>query len=398
MNMNIRSLFLEHVAQTSDSPMLGVHIDIEYAKGAWLYDYNKRAYLDLISGISVSSIGHCHPKVQAAISNQTARFAHLMVFGEFAQQPQVHYMQRLMPYLPPSLNSIYYCNSGSEAIEGALKLAKRATGRTQIISFKNAYHGSTHGALSLCSDFNFTKHSLPLMPDIHYLTFNCTADLDHINEKTAAVVFEYIQAESGINTIELDFLNALTARCKHYGVLLIADEIQSGFGRCGSFFAHQRFNHTPDILVLAKAMGGGLPIGAFIAPKSLMHTLSFNPSLGHLTTFGGNAVCIAAAYAVLEVLQEEKLVERARTIEHCIKTHLSSSHIAHLRVEGAWAAVEFKTTETCFKIIKSALQNGLITDWFLFNSKALRLSPPLNIPLQDLKNALQQLNLIIDHG
>lgn len=394
--MHFRALFLEHVAQTSDSPMMGFNIDIAHAQGSWLYDHNQNAYLDLISGISVSVLGHSHIKVKEAVTQQMEHYAHLMVFGEFVQRPQVHYMLKLMPHLPAQLNSIYYCNSGTEAIEGALKLAKRYTGRTEIISFKNAYHGSTHGALSLCSDYEFTKHSLPLLPDVNHIEFNNHADLERITEKTAAVVLEYIQAEAGVICIQDEFLKALTARCKSLGVLIIADEIQSGFGRSGSFFAHQRFNHVPDILVLAKAMGGGLPIGAFIASKTLMHTLSYNPSLGHLTTFGGNAVCIAAASAVLDALQEENLVERAASIQQCIRAQLTSDKIAQLRVEGAWAAVEFKSTEDCFKTIQAALKAGLITDWFLFNTKALRVSPPLTINLQDLENGLQRLNTIIN--
>ncbi len=394
--MNLKTLFLNHIAQTSDNPMLGFDIDIVRAEGSWLYDLKNNAYLDLISGISVSALGHAHPEISKAIYLQSQRYSHLMVFGEFIQRPQVDYMMQLKKHLAPTLNSIYYCNSGSEAIEGALKLAKRVTGRTKCLSFKKAYHGSTHGALSLCSESSFKQHALPLLPETDYLTFNSLDELHRIDQSVAAVVFEYVQAESGVHMADFNFITQLAAQCKRSGTLMIADEIQSGFGRCGTFFAQELYHHVPDVLVLAKAMGGGLPMGAFIASKEHMHALSYNPMLGHLTTFGGNAICLAAASAALDVMEREQLFYRGKELQEVIKKHLNSDRIHSLRCIGAWAAVEFSCHELCFSVIRKALEAGIITDWFLFNPKALRISPPLNIPINELIQGLQQLNSIIN--
>lgn len=383
--MNQRQLFLQHVAQTSDTPLLGVDINIASAQGCTLTDVDGKQYLDLISGISVSNVGHCHPKVVEAIHSQSKKFMHLMVYGEFNQYPQVRYAEALTDLLPPNLNSVYFTTSGSEAVEGALKLAKRVTNRSEIISFKNAYHGSTHGALSLMGDEFFKQSYRPLLPEIKHLEFNSFDDLNEITSKTACVIIEPIQGEAGVREASQEFLIALREKCDEHCVILIFDEIQTGFGRTGKLFAFENYNVDPDILLLAKGMGGGLPIGAFIASQKLMSCLTNNPVLGHINTFGGNAVCVAAAQATLEIIRDEKLFLRAKEIETIIKNELKHPLIKELRIKGALGAIDFGEEELNFKIIKACLQNGIITDWFLFCSTAMRISPPLVISDDELR-------------
>jgi acetylornithine/succinyldiaminopimelate/putrescine aminotransferase len=309
--MNQRELFLRHVAQTSDLPLLGVDVDIETAKGVILTDKNGKKYIDLISGISVSNIGHCHPTVVEAIVAQSQKFMHLMVYGELNQSPQVKYAQQLTSLLPANLDCVYFTTSGSEAAEGALKLAKRATGRTEIVTFENAYHGSSHGALSVMGNEYFKNSFRPLLPGIRILPINNIEALESINNQLAAVIIEPVQGEAGLRKAEGEFLKKLREKCTQTQTLLIFDEIQSGFGRTGSLFAFEQYNVVPDILLIAKGMGGGLPIGAFVASYPLMQLFTNNPVLGHINTFGGNAVCVAAAQATLEVILEEKLASRA---------------------------------------------------------------------------------------
>ena len=364
--MNQRELFLRHVAQTSDLPLLGVDINIKEAKGVTLIDESGKEYTDLISGISVSNIGHCHPKVLTAINEQAQKFMHLMVYGEFNQSPQVKYAKKLIYLLPPQLNSVYFTTSGSEATEGALKLSKRVTGRTEIICFKNAYHGSTHGALSVMGDEFFKNSFRPLLPDIKILELNNLNDLEQISSRTACVIIEPIQGEAGVRKSTIEFLKLLRQKCNENCALLIFDEIQTGFGRTGSLFSFEEFGVTPDVLLIAKGMGGGLPIGAFVSSNKLMSCLTNNPVLGHINTFGGNAVCVAAASATLEVILDEKLVDRAKEIEKIIKQNLKHSLIKELRVYGALGAVDYGNEELNMRIIKSCIQNGIITDWFLF--------------------------------
>jgi len=389
--MNQRQLFLQHVAQTSDTPLSGIDVNIASAKGCTLTDVDGKQFLDLISGISVSNVGHCHPKVVNSIHEQSKKFMHLMVYGEFNQSPQVKYAEALTDLLPPSLNSVYFTTSGSEAVEGALKLAKRVTNRSEVISFKNAYHGSTHGALSVMGDEFFKQSYRPLLPDIKHLEFNSIVDLNQITSKTACVIIEPIQGEAGVREASQEFLIALREKCDEHCVLLIFDEIQTGFGRTGKLFAFENYNVVPDILLLAKGMGGGLPIGAFIASQQLMSCLTNNPVLGHINTFGGNAVCVAAAQAALEIIRDEKLFLRAKEIEAIITNELKHPLIKELRIKGALGAIDFGTEELNFKIIKACLKSGIITDWFLFCSTAMRISPPLVIRDEELRMGIRKI-------
>lgn len=394
--MNQRELFLRHVAQTSDLPLLGVDVNIERAQGVKLMDHSGKEYTDLISGISVSNVGHCHPRVVKAIQEQSQKFMHLMVYGEFNQSPQVKYATTLTKLLPESLNSVYYTTSGSEAVEGALKLAKRVTGRTGLVCFKNAYHGSTHGALSVMGDEYFKNSFRPLLPDVTVLAYNNIDEVDQITPRTAAVIIELIQGEAGIRKADRLFIQALSARCRQTGALLIVDEIQTGFGRTGTLFAFEQFNLVPDILLIAKGMGGGMPIGAFIASHQLMQYLTNNPVLGHINTFGGNAVCIAAAQASLEVIVEGGLPHRALQIQQIVSEHLNHTLIKEIRMVGALGAIDFMNEELNMKVIKSCIENGVISDWFLFCNTAMRIAPPLTITDEELIQALQKIQIVLE--
>ncbi|HRD38434.1 MAG TPA: aspartate aminotransferase family protein, partial [Bacteroidia bacterium] len=294
MNINHRHIFLHNVAQTSPTPLA---LEIVKAEGIYMTDANGKQYIDLISGISVSNLGHCHPKVVEAINKQAQTYMHLMVYGEYVQYPQTQYAKLLTSLLPPQLNCIYFTNSGTEATEGALKLAKRVTGRSEIISFKNSYHGSTHGALSVMGNEEYKNSFRPLLPNVKQLEFNNFSQLEQISSKTACVIIEPIQGEAGVHIANSEYLKALRKKCDDHCVLLIFDEIQSGFGRTGTLFAFENYGVVPDVMLIAKGMGGGLPIGAFVASEKLMSCLTNNPVLGHITTFGGNAVCVAAAQA-----------------------------------------------------------------------------------------------------
>jgi len=318
-----------------------------------------------------------------------------MVYGEFNQTPQVKYATTLCKLLPEGLDSVYYTTGGSEAVEGALKLAKRATGRTGIISFKNAYHGSTHGALSVMGDEYFKNSFRPLLPDVRILEFNNLKDLEQITKHAAAVIIEPIQGEAGVRKADPEFIKALRARCTDMDVVLIFDEIQSGFGRTGTLFAFEQYGIVPDILVIAKGMGGGLPIGAFVSSLQLMSTLTNNPVLGHINTFGGNAVCVAAALANLEVITDEKLFLRAKKIEKLIRENLKHPLIKELRIHGALGAIDFKDESLNMRVIKSCLKNGVISDWFLFCPTAMRIAPPLTIPDEKLIQSLDTIKKVL---
>ena len=386
--MNQRELFLRHVAQTSEIPMLGEDLNIANAKGVKLTDVNGKIYTDLISGISVSNVGHCHPKVLDAIHHQSQKFMHLMVYGEFNQSPQVNYAKKLTDLLPQKLNSIYYTTSGSEAVEGALKLAKRSTGRTELICFKQAYHGSTHGALSVMGDEYFKTSFRPLLPDVRILEFNDLKALELISSKTAAVIIEPIQGEAGVRKANRDYIKNLRKICDDHGVILIFDEIQTGFGRTGNLFVFEEFDVVPDILLISKGMGGGLPIGAFIASTDLMSNLTKNPILGHINTFGGNALCVAAANACLEIIISENLCSRAKQIENIITTKLKHPLIKEIRIHGALGAIDFYNEVLNMRVIKSCIEKGIICDWFLFCPTAMRIAPPLIITDSELIEAL----------
>ena len=379
-----RQLFFNHLAQTSETPLA---LEIERAEGIYLFDVSGKPYMDLISGISVSNVGHCHPKVISEIQNQLEKYLHLMVYGEYIQSPQVKLAKLLSDQLPEKLSSVYFVNSGGEAIEGAMKLAKRYTGRTEIISFKNAYHGSTHGSLSLMGNEEFKNAYRPLLPDIKQLAFNNINDLQNITTKTAAVFVETIQAEAGMVMPEGDYLNQLQIRCNKVGALLVADEIQCGFGRTGKLFAFEHYNFIPDILCLAKGMGGGMPIGAFIASKMLMHSLTNNPILGHITTFGGHPVCCAASLATLNVLLDDKLIEQIEQKEKLFRALLKHPLIKSIKGKGLLLAIEFENFEQNKKIIDNCILKGIITDWFLFQPSAMRIAPPLTITEKQITEA-----------
>jgi acetylornithine/N-succinyldiaminopimelate aminotransferase len=382
----LRSSFFRHLAQTSPAP-LGFEVD--YGKGSWLYSSAGRKYLDLISGISVCNIGHAHPHVVNAIQEQAGRYMHTMVYGEHIQSPQVKYAEALCASLPKALNSVYFTNSGAEAVEGAMKLAKRVTGRTGFVSFKNAYHGSTQGALSLMGDEFFKNAYRPLLPGMIKLEFNDNEALHLITAETAAVFIEPVQGEAGVIPAVPDFLKALRLRCTQTGTLLVFDEIQSGFGRSGSLFVFEQYGVIPDILLSAKALGGGMPLGAFIAGSNLMKTLSENPVLGHITTFGGHPVSCAAGLAALEVLEKENLLHLVKEKEILFSSMLKDSGIGLYRSSGLLIAVEFDSAAENQRVIANCFERGVITDWFLFNDKALRIAPPLTITEAEIRFACE---------
>ena len=383
-SVNERELFLKHVAQTSPSPLA---FDIAKAEGCLLYDVNGKEYIDLIGGISVANIGHRHPKVIEAIKKQLDAYMHVMVYGEFIESPQVQYAKLLANNLPSSLNSIYFTNSGAEAIEGSMKLAKRLTNRTQIIAFKNSYHGSTQGALSIIGDEYWRNAFRPLLPDILHLEFNSFGSLNEISERTACVIAETVQAEAGIIVPSKTWMQALRKKCTETGTLLVLDEIQAGFGRTGKLWGFENFEIVPDVLILGKALGGGMPLGAFIAGKKLMDAFTENPILGHITTFGGHPVCCAAGLTAMKVLLEEKIIDSIKPKEALFRSLLIHKRIKEIRSFGVWMAVEFDSFETNKKIIDACITSGVMTDWFLFASQGLRISPPLIISEGQIKKA-----------
>ncbi|GAA4383129.1 aspartate aminotransferase family protein [Hymenobacter koreensis] len=390
-----RQLFLRHQAQTSDTPLL---LEVERAEGVWMYGPEGQRYLDLISGIGVSNVGHRHPRVLAAIQNQLDKYLHLMVYGELVQAPPAELAHALHQTLPPHLDSVYLVNSGTEAVEGALKLAKRHTGRTELISCHNAYHGSTHGALSVTGSENFKRSYRPLLPDVRHIHYNNVADLNQITERTAAVIVETVQGEAGIRVPENDYLRHLRRRCDEVGALLILDEIQCGFGRTGTFWAFEQFGITPDILLCAKGMGGGMPIGAFIARQEMMHGFKSAPMLGHLTTFGGHPVSCAASLATLRVIQEEGLLAGVAAKAARFRRQLVHPAIRAVRGLGLLMAVEFDSYAVLKPIIDRALAHeGVLTDWFLFCDNSLRLAPPLTISELEIDWACAALLRAIEH-
>ena len=372
--MNNRQLFLRHVAQTSPAP---IGLEMVRAEGIYQYDADGKAYIDLISGFSVCNIGHSHPKVVKAVQEQAAAYMHLIVYGEFIETPQVHYAKMLADLLPPSLSSIYFVNSGAEATEGAMKLAKRATGRSQIIAFNNAYHGSTQGALSVMGSEYWRNAFRPLLPGVLHENYNRQEAIDAITTETACVIAETVQAESGLNKPDAAWLQALRDKCTETGTLLIFDEIQAGFGRTGSLWAFEQYNVVPDILLLGKALGGGMPLGAFISSKELMDQLIQDPVLGHITTFGGHPVSCAAGKAALEVLLDGNFIGEVQEKEKILRQRLQHPAILKLRTAGLWAAVEFDSFDTNHKVIKRCIEKGMVTDWFLFNANSMRIAPPL---------------------
>jgi acetylornithine/succinyldiaminopimelate/putrescine aminotransferase len=388
-----RQLFLDHLGQTSISPLL---LEIERAEGSFLYGSKGQDYLDLISGVSVSNTGHRHPAVVAAIREQADKYLHLMVYGEVVQSPQVTYATRLASLLPPSLQSIYYVNSGSEAIEGAIKLARRYTGRNEIIYFRNAYHGSTTGALSVQGSELYRNAFRPLMPSTTMAEFNSAGAAEMISDNTAAVLLEPVQAEAGVIQPAEGFLESLRKACDRHGALLVFDEVQTGFGRTGSLFSLYRYNVVPDILVLAKALGGGLPLGAFVASTGIMSALSHDPSLGHITTFGGHPLCCAAGLASLEVIIGEKLAENAKWKEQLFREQLALLPVREVRGEGLLLAVVPEDKKIISDLVSHAPDYGLMLDYFLFCDEAFRVAPPLTISHDEIILACQRLGRLME--
>lgn len=361
--------------------------EIAKAEGCLLIDVNGKEYIDLIGGISVANIGHRHPKVIEAIQKQLGAYLHVMVYGEFVESPQVQYAKLLTDQLPPLLNAVYFTNSGAEAIEGAMKLAKRANGRTQIIAFKNSYHGSTQGALSVMGDEYWRNAFRPLLPDVLHLDYNSFQSLEEISERTACVIVETVQAEAGILAPSAEWIQALRKKCDETAALFILDEIQAGFGRTGMLWGFENFGVIPDVLVLGKALGGGMPLGAFIADKKMMDTFTANPVLGHITTFGGHPVCCAAGMAAMKVLLGEGMINEVKRKEALFTSLLIHPLIKSVRSFGLWMALEFDSFETNKKVIDASIEAGVMTDWFLFSPNCLRISPPLIISEEQIKKA-----------
>ena len=379
-----RQLFLLNTAQTSASPRL---LEIERAKGMYLYDPSGKSYMDLVSGFAVSNIGHCHNKVVQAIKDQADKYLHLTVYGEFIQAPQVKFAEKLSSILPQSLNSVYFVNSGAEATEGAMKLAKRSTDRSEIIACYNSYHGSTQGALSVMGNEYYKQAYRPLLPGIRFINFNHKPDLEQISTRTAAVILETIQGEAGIRVPDTEYMIKLRQRCDETGALLILDEIQTGFGRTGTLFGFENFNIIPDILLIAKGMGGGMPIGAFISSQEIMGVLKENPILGHITTFGGHPVSCAAGLASLEVILEENYHLDVPAKELLFREYLQHPEIKEIRGKGLMLCLQLGSFEQVEQVSKYCVDKGIIIDWFLHCDTAMRIAPPLIISTEEIKEA-----------
>jgi acetylornithine/succinyldiaminopimelate/putrescine aminotransferase len=382
--MNQREIFLNHIAQTSSAP---IALEIVTAEGIYLEDVNGKKYMDIIGGISVANIGHRHPRVIAAISEQLKRYLHIMVYGEFVQSPQTQYAQLLANHLPGNLNCVYFTNSGAEAVEGAMKLAKKYTGRREIIAFKNSYHGSTQGALSIIGSEYWRNAFRPLLPGVLHLDYNDFDIINHITENTACIILETVQAEAGIIKPSVEWMQAIREKCTQTGTLLILDEIQTGFGRTGTLWGFENFGVVPDILLLGKALGGGMPLGAFIADFQMMNAFTDAPVLGHITTFGGHPVSCVAGMAAMQALLDEKLLEDIPAKEEIFLSRLRHPDIKNVRSAGLWLSLQFDSFETNKKIIDTCIENGLLTDWFLFAADSLRISPPLNITEAEIHKA-----------
>ncbi|MDX1479934.1 MAG: aspartate aminotransferase family protein, partial [Saprospiraceae bacterium] len=388
-----RQLFLQHVAQTSSMP-LGLEVD--RAEGIYLYDRAGKRYMDLNSGICVSSLGHCHPSVIQAVEQQVRRHMHTMVYGEHIQAPQVRLASLLAEHLPDALDSVYLVNSGTEAVEGALKLAKRATGRYEVVAARNAYHGSTQGAESLRSDRSLTSAYRPLIPGIRHIDYNAFDDLSSISEKTACVILEPVQAEAGVVLPAEGYLEAVRARCDATGALLILDEIQTGCGRTGTLWAFEQHACVPDILLLGKALGGGMPVAAFIAARSLMQHLTYKPALGHITTFGGHPVCCAAAHACLATLIDSGLIDQVPDKAERFREGLQHPLISEVRQAGMMMAVALTRKRYLKHVVKYLYDHGALVDWFLFNQQSFRLAPPLIISEEQIDEACELIRKACD--
>ena len=388
MNTILRKQFLAHVGQTSPSPML---VEVERAEGSFFYTPEGRRYYDLVAGVSVNNVGHANREVVRAVQEQAARYMHVMVYGELVEAPQVRYAARIASLLPGGLESVYFVNSGAEAVEGALKLAKRFTGRTELISMRRAYHGSTHGSMSMMGapeGEEWKGAFRPLLPDVQAIEFNDPAQLERITRRTACVLVEPVQGEAGVRVPRPGYLEALRRRCDEVGALLVFDEIQTGLGRTGELFAMQKYGVVPDIVCLAKAFGGGMPLGAFIARHEIMDTLQSNPTLGHITTFGGHPVCCAAGLAALEYLLDHHVVEQVEA-KGALYEELLQGHpaVREIRRSGLLLAVELGSSERLYRIMELFKQAGIMSDWFLFCDTAFRISPPLTISEEEVRDS-----------
>ncbi|HYW34831.1 MAG TPA: aspartate aminotransferase family protein [Balneolaceae bacterium] len=384
--MENKDIFYKHIAQTSDAPM---GLEIDHAKGPFFFTEDGQRYIDFISGIAVSSLGHRHPAVLKAIKNQLERHLHVMVYGEFIQQPQVQYARLLTDQLPSSLDRVYFVNSGTEAVEGALKVTKKHTDRHKLIGFRNGYHGDTHGSLSVTGRDVYRNPYKPLLPDVHFLDFNDSSELDAIDQETAAVILEPIQGEGGIIPARRTWLKKVRERCDEVGAMLIFDEIQTGFFRTGSLFAFQHYGVTPDVLCLAKAMAGGMPMGAFVSSSEIFEAFKDDPPLNHVTTFGGHPVSCAAAHATLQVLLQGNYAERAKMIEQQTRTILQDEAIVEIRGRGAMLGMQLRDKNFTKRVVDSCLQEGILLGWTLHSDTLVRLAPPLIIEPDLLRQTLQ---------
>ena len=395
--MILRKQFLEHVGQTSPSPML---VEVARANGSFFYTPEGKRYFDLVAGVSVSNVGHANPAVVEAVQKQAADYMHVMVYGEMVERPQVEYARRITELLPENIDCLYFVNSGAEAVEVALKLAKRYTGRTELISMRRAYHGSTHGALSMMGapeGEEWKAEFRPLLPDVKSLRFNNFDDLDEITSRTAGVLCEVVQGEAGVRLPNPEWLKALRQRCSEMGALLIFDEIQTGLGRTGEMFACQKYGVTPDIITLAKAFGGGMPLGAFVSSKRIMDSLQTDPVLGHITTFGGHPVCCAAGLAAFRYLKSHNVVEdverKGALYEELLRDHPA---VLEIRRSGLLLAVELGSEERLFKVMELFKEEGIMSDWFLYCATAFRISPPLVISDEEIRESVAIIRRVLD--
>lgn len=392
--LTLRQLFLANNAQTTNFPLL---LEFEHAEGIYMYDKAGKPYIDLISGIGVSNLGHSNAYVINAVKEQLDKYMHLMVYGEYVQTPQVRFAEKLVSLLPETLNSVYFVNSGAEAVEGALKLAKRYTGRSQVVACYNSYHGSTQGALSVMGNEEYKQAYRPLLPGVHFIRFNELNDLQFITNETACVIIETIQGEAGIRVPDKAYMQALRQRCLETGTLLILDEIQCALGRTGKLFAFEHFDIAPDILLIAKALGGGMPLGTFITSNQIMSALKENPILGHITTFGGHPVCCAAGLAALEVLLKDDLINQVEAKSNLFRELLVHTAIKEVRGMGLMLAVELESFEFNKKVIDRCIENGVVADWFLHCSNSMRIAPPLIITEDEARKSCSVIIEALDH-
>ena len=388
-----KDIFKLHQAQTFPFPSC---LEIESAKGSYIYDVNGKAYLDFVAGVSSNTLGHSNPIITNAVKEQLEKYTHVMVYGEYVQSPQYKLAQLLDDHLPENLNSTYFVNSGAEAIEGAMKLAKRATGRAEIISCKDSYHGSTQGALSIMGNEDHKAKYRPLLPHCNQIIFNDENSLDSITKKTAAVVIEVVQGGTGFVTPTNNFLQKVRQKCNETGTLLILDEIQTCYGRLGTLFGFEKYDVIPDILCIAKGMGGGMPIGAFISSWELMNLLTFEPKLGHITTFGGHPVNCAASFATLEYLLATNIMQEVEKKEQLFRTHLKHPKIKAIRGKGLMLSIEFEDEKLAQKVVEQALENGLILFYFLFTKTAIRITPPITITQEEIIKGCEIIKEILE--